>query len=86
MNKQLALGLCSSTLAITTAFATLLLSGPPAVAQNPELQAKLAQIKVASAANKQALSHYNWQESVTTSIKGEVKKQQLFHVYRFLLI
>jgi hypothetical protein len=27
-----------------------------------------------------ALSHYNWQESVTTSIKGEVKKQQLFLV------
>ena len=35
---------------------------------------------MAAAANKQALSHYNWQESVTTSIKGEVKKQQLFLV------
>jgi len=44
------------------------------------LQAKLAEVKQASAANKRALSHYNWQESVTTSIKGEVKKQQLFLV------
>jgi len=44
------------------------------------LQAKLTEVKQASAANKRALSHYNWQESVTTSIKGEVKKQQLFLV------
>jgi hypothetical protein len=50
------------------------------VAQNPELQQRLAEIKGASAANKQALSHYTWQESQTTSIKGEVKKQHLFQV------
>jgi hypothetical protein len=48
--------------------------------QNGALQARLAEVKQASAANKRALSHYNWQESVTTSIKGEVKKQQLFLV------
>jgi hypothetical protein len=67
-------------LSLTTIFAALVFIASPAIAQNPELQAKLAQIKLASAANKQALSHYNWQESVTTSIKGEVKKQQLFLV------
>jgi hypothetical protein len=81
MNKQLALGLCSSTLAITTAFAALFLSAPPATAQNPAaLQARIAELKIATAANKQALAHYNWQESQTISIKGEVKKRQLFLV------
>jgi hypothetical protein len=65
---------------LTTTFAALLLFAPAAIAQNADLQAKLAQIKTASAANKAALSHYNWQESVTTSIKGQVKKQQLFLV------
>ena len=67
-------------LSLTTTFAALVLFASPAIAQNPDLQAKLAQIKVAAAANKQALSHYNWQESVTTSIKGEVKKQQTYLV------
>ncbi len=82
MNRQLVHGLGNSriSLSLTTTFAFLLLFAPTAMAQNADLQAKLAQIKVASAANKQALSHYNWQESVTTSIKGEVKKQQLFLV------
>jgi hypothetical protein len=82
MNRQLVQVLGNSTLqlSLTTTFAALLLFAPAAIAQNADLQAKLAQIKLASAANKQALSHYNWQESVTTSIKGEVKKQQLFLV------
>ncbi len=49
-------------------------------AQSPELQQRIAEIRQASAANKQALSHYTWQESQTISIKGEVKKQQVFQV------
>jgi hypothetical protein len=57
-----------------------LLSTLPFHAQNPELQQKLAEIKTASAANKQALAHYTWQEQQTTSIKGDVKKQQIFQV------
>jgi hypothetical protein len=82
MNRRLAPCVCNPTLALslTTAFAALVLCAPPATAQNVALQERLAQVKQASAANKQALSHYNWQESVTTSIKGEVKKQQLFLV------
>jgi uncharacterized protein YpmB len=81
MNRQVVQRLCNSRvhLSLLTTFAALALFAPPATAQDAELQAKLAQVKVASAANKQALSHYNWQES-TTSIKGEVKKQQLFLV------
>ena len=65
---------------LATICAGLLLSAPPALAQNAAMQAKIAQVTEASKANKMALSHYNWQESVTTSIKGEVKKQQLFLV------
>ena len=69
------------TVSLATAFAVLPLFTPPAIAQAPPaLQARIQEIKIASAANKKALAHYNWQESVTTSIKGEVKKQQLFLV------
>ena len=51
-----------------------------AVGQNADLQQKLQEIKTASAANKQALSHYTWQETRTISLKGEVKKTQTFQV------
>jgi hypothetical protein len=82
MNRQLAPGVCNSVIAIsiTSAVTGLLFCVPPSVAQDAALQARLAEVKTASAANKRALAHYNWQESVTTSIKGEVKKQQLFLV------
>jgi hypothetical protein len=82
MNRHLAHDVSRSAIALslTTAFTVLVLCTPSAIAQNVDLQAKLAQVKEASAANKRALAHYNWQESVTTSIKGEVKKQQLYLV------
>ena len=82
MNRRLAPGAFNFTIALsfTTALVTLVLCVPEATAQNAALQARLAEVKQASLANKRALSHYNWQESVTTSIKGEVKKQQLFLV------
>jgi hypothetical protein len=67
-------------LRMATAVATLFLFALPFHAQSPELQQRLAEIKQASAANKQALAHYTWQEQQTTSIKGEVKKQQVFQV------
>jgi hypothetical protein len=50
------------------------------LAQNPALQEKLAAIKQSSAANKQALAHYTWQEQQTISLKGEVKKTEQFQV------
>ena len=82
MNRRLAPGAFNFTIALsfTTALVTLVLCVPETTAQNAALQAHLAEVKQASLANKRALSHYNWQESVTTSIKGEVKKQQLFLV------
>jgi hypothetical protein len=82
MKSQLEQDVRTSTIAfsIVTALAGLVLYAAPVVAQNPAVQARLAEIKQASAANKEALSHYTWQESQTISIKGEVKKQQQYLV------
>jgi hypothetical protein len=82
MRTRLAHDVSTSTIAFSpiTAFAALVLCVAPAVAQNAAVQARLAEIKQASAANKEALSHYTWQESQTISIKGEVKKQQQYLV------
>ena len=46
----------------------------PVIAQNPELQQRIAQLKESAAANKQALSQYTYVQTSTISIKGEVKK------------
>jgi len=51
-----------------------------ALAQNPEVQQRVAAVKQSAAMNKQALSHYTWQEQQTVSIKGDVKKQESFQV------
>ena len=82
MKSRLEQDIRTSTIAfsIVTAFAELVLFAAPTVAQNAAVQARLAEIKQASAANKEALSHYTWQESQTISIKGEVKKQQQYLV------
>jgi len=48
--------------------------------QNPGLQQKVAEVKEASARNKQALAQYTWVEQVTISLKGEQKKQEHFQV------
>ena len=52
----------------------------PANAQNPELQQHVAEIKEATAKNKQALASYSWTETVAISLKGEQKKQEHFQV------
>ena len=82
MNTRLMHCSKGSALALPTVAvaAALLLSAFPFHAQNPELQQRLGEIKQASAANKAALAHYTWQEQQTTSIKGDVKKQQVFQV------
>ena len=51
-----------------------------AAAQNPQMEQKVAEIKQASAANKQALAHYTWQEQQVISLKGEVKKTVSYQV------
>src|ERR1700721_2883637 len=49
MNRHLIHGVCNATipLSLTTTFAALVLFASPAIAQNPDLQAKLAQVKLA---------------------------------------
>lgn len=51
-----------------------------AVAQNSDLQQRIAETKQAIVRNKQALSQYTWLEQVTISIKGEQKKPEHFQV------
>jgi hypothetical protein len=63
----LALGICSDF-------------GRAAFAQNQELRERVAEMKEASAKNKQALAQYTWVEQVTISLKGEEKKQEHFQV------
>src|SRR5262249_12051272 len=58
----------------------LLWAVPRAMAQDPELQQKLAAIKEAAAANKQELAQYAWTEQQTISLKGEVKKRTTYEV------
>ena len=65
------------SLAVLVAFA---LTALPLLAQNPELQQKVEQIKQAAAMNKQMLAQYTWNETVTISLKGEEKKQEHFQV------
>jgi hypothetical protein len=49
-------------------------------AQSPELQQRVAEVKAASEQNKQALMSFNWTETVTISLKGDVKKVQHYQV------
>lgn len=71
---------------ISAALTSLLVLGTSAglvgtaSAQNPDLQQRVADIKAAAAQNKQALMSYNWTETVTISLKGEVKKVQHYQV------
>jgi hypothetical protein len=62
------------------AIAAALLVVSWAAAQNPEMQQKVAALKEAAAANKQAMSHFTWVQQETVALKGEVKKQEVFQV------
>jgi hypothetical protein len=70
-------GLWGTALFVAAVFAIV----PLAAAQNPQLQQRLADIKKAAAANKQSLARYTWQEQQTISIRGEVRKTELFQVH-----
>jgi hypothetical protein len=56
------------------------LAAQRALAQNPDIQQKVAQVKQAAAQNKQALSHYSWQEQENIAIKGDTKDTKTFQV------
>ncbi len=69
-----------SAAAISAAVYVLAFALPEASAQNPGMGQKVAEIKQASAANKQALARYTWQEQQAISLKGEVKKTVSYQV------
>jgi len=79
MNK-LSTRISSTALLTGLSVGVLAISALQAIAQNPALQEKVAQIKQAAAANKAALSHYTWQEQQQISLKGEVKSTKLYQV------
>ena len=54
--------------------------GVAALGDNVQLQARVAQIKSAIAANKQMLAQYTWQQFETISVKGDIKKQETYQV------
>jgi alkylated DNA repair dioxygenase AlkB len=63
------------------AISAVLLSSPPLRAQgNPDLQARVAELKESSAKNKQALAQYTWKETVQIYLKGDLKKTENFQV------
>jgi hypothetical protein len=66
-------------------FATVVVALCPlaryASAQNPDIQQKVTEVKQASAANKQALAHYTWQEQQTIAVKGNVKDTKMFQIH-----
>jgi hypothetical protein len=67
-------------LALTVAISAGVLSITPAVAQTPQMEKKLMDIKDAQAANKQKLAQYTWQETETIGIKGSVKDTKVYQV------
>ena len=79
MKTTLRRGSCTTLLFLLVLFTTGYFTGL-VVAQNPELQQRVAEIKEATAKNKQALASYSWTETVTISLKGEQKKQEHFQV------
>jgi hypothetical protein len=53
--------------------AAMLAIAVPAIAQNSELQQKLAAVKQAAAENKQKLRQYQWTETTQLNLKGNAK-------------
>src|SRR5215469_9813338 len=78
MNSQRMSTLASSVAVFSTA--AVLAAIPLALAQSPQLEQRVAEIKEAAAVNKKSLAQYTWQEQQTIIIKGDVKKQDLFQV------
>src|SRR5271157_4313715 len=58
---------------LVTIAAFVLAATIPAIAQNNELQQKLAAVKQAAAENKQKLRQYQWIETTQLTLKGDAK-------------
>src|SRR5215469_18128446 len=68
------------TVAFAAATAVAVLAGTVPFPQNPAMAEKVMAIKEAQAGNKQRLAQYNWQETETISLKGEVKDTKVYQV------
>src|ERR1700710_2494959 len=79
-NMKTHLTFLASLVALSAGVYALAFALPAAVAQNQQMEQKVAEIKQASAANKQALARYTWQEQQMISLKGEVKKTVSYQV------
>ena len=50
------------------------------MAQTQNLQQRVAALRQAIAANKQAIAHYTWQMQQTVSVRGEVRQEEFYQV------
>ena len=75
MNPQAKLSASYSPVSVLAAviFSALVLWVPELRAQKAELQERVGDLKESMAKNKEALSHYTWEETVTIYLKGEEK-------------
>ena len=71
---------CSGKFTFLAAAALLLSCHQLRAQSNPDLQARVAELKESSAKNKQALAQYTWQETVQIYLKGDLKKTEHFQV------
>jgi hypothetical protein len=69
-----------SVFSVAALTGVLMLAALQAQAQDAELQKRVTEIKEYLSLNKMVLAQYRWQESQTVSVKGEVKKEELFQV------
>jgi hypothetical protein len=67
-------------LRLMAAFTAIVCFTTLAIAQNPELQQGVTELKQEVARNKQELAQYTWREQVNIILKGEQKKQEHFQV------
>jgi hypothetical protein len=72
-NHSVADSLCPISKRLIMLGAVLLATTVPAIAQNGELQQKLAAVKEAAAENKQQLRQYQWIETTQLTLKGDAK-------------
>ncbi len=74
MNKQIAVTYRTNTSNRRIAIAAgMVLAIVQAMAQNPELQQKVADVKQAAAANQQRLRQYQWTETTQITLNGDAK-------------
>jgi hypothetical protein len=73
LRKKTALAICAGVVCLLSLFAISLRG-------QGDMQGKMADLKASMAKNKAAIATYTWQETVTISLKGEVKKTQHYQV------